>query len=275
MHKRMLIIRLLLAVCLFVATQLQSGTAIAQQPAGYQLVWFDEFEVDGLPDSTKWSYDLGDGCPELCGWGNNELQFYQANNKKNARVENGHLIIEAHQEKVNQYNYTSSRMVTKNKGDWRYGRIEVKARLPKGLGVWPAIWMLPSKKEYGGWPHSGEIDIMENVGYMPDSILGSVHAKSLDQTNGINCKDNSTKDHIYAIEWTEQKIDFYFDQEIFQTVHNPNKGHFYWPFDKQFHLLLNFAVGGNWGGKMGVSKDIWPQRFIVDYVRVYQKKSDH
>ncbi len=117
-----------------------------------------------------------------------------------------------------------------------------------------------NKKEYGGWPYSGEIDIMENVGYMPDSILGSVHAKSLDQTSGVNCKDNHTAYHVYAIEWDAQKIDFYFDQQRFQTVENPNKGHYYWPFDKEFYLLLNLAVGGNWGGKMGVSKDIWPQR---------------
>lgn len=234
-------------------------------------VWADEFKYKGLPDSTKWHYDTGGH-----GWGNNELQFYTASRKENARVEKGKLIIEAKKEDYKAWKYTSARVISKHKGDWKYGRIEVKAKLPKGKGIWPAIWMLPTKWAYGGWPKSGEIDIMEFVGYMPDSVFGSIHTERFNhsigtqQTKGLYFNDILRKFHIYSIVWTENAIDFFIDNKKYYTFTNDRTGSKSWPFDKAFHLLLNVAVGGNWGGKFGVDDSIFPQKMEIDYVRVYQ-----
>ena len=236
-----------------------------------KLVWADEFNTAGFPDTARWGYDKGGG-----GWGNNELQFYTAERKENAWVENGHLVISARKENFGKREYTSARMITKNKGDWKYGRIEVKAKLPKGKGIWPAIWMLPTKSAYGGWPKSGEIDIMEFVGYMPDSIFGSVHTGlynhtiGTQRTKGIVLKDLANAFHVYAIEWTEEKISFLIDDKKYYEFKNERSGAGAWPFDQEFHLILNIAVGGNWGGKFGVDDSIFPQRMEIDYVRVYQ-----
>jgi beta-glucanase (GH16 family) len=236
-----------------------------------KLVWADEFNQNGLPDTTKWSYETGNS-----GWGNNELEFYTSKRPENARVENGSLIIEARKEEYNGARYTSARMLTKNKGDWKYGRIEVKAKLPKGKGMWPAIWMLPTDWAYGGWPHSGEIDIMENVGYIPDTVYGSVHTGAFNhvqgtqKTKGIQLPDLSSAFHVYAIDWNENEISFYVDNKRYFAFTNDKQGSEHWPFDKRFHLLLNIAVGGNWGGKFGVDDSVFPQRMEVDYVRVYQ-----
>lgn len=241
-----------------------------------KLVWSDEFDYKGLPDSSKWSYDKGMGCPDNCGWGNNELQFYTWNRTENARVADGTLTIEAKKEKFEGAEYTSARLVSKNKGDWKYGRIETRVKLPAGKGMWPAIWMLPTKWEYGKWPHSGEIDIMENVGYWPDSALSSVHTGAYNgtintqKTKGVNRKDLSKAFHVYAIEWTVDSISFYIDKVLYHIFKNEHTGSEAWPFDKEFHLLLNIAVGGNWGGKFGVDDKIFPQKMEVDYVRVYQ-----
>lgn len=240
-----------------------------------KLVWADEFNYKGLPDSTKWGYDLGKGCPDNCGWGNNELEYY-TKRLQNARVAKGKLTIEARKENFENAQYTSARMVTKNKGDWKYGRIEVKARIPAGTGMWPAIWMLPTNWEYGGWPHSGEIDIMENVGYWPDSALSTVHTGAYNgmlntqKTKGVNRNDLSKKFHVYAAEWTADSICFFIDKVKYHVFKNDHTGAEAWPFDKAFHLLLNIAVGGNWGGKFGVNDKIFPQKMEVDYVRVYQ-----
>jgi beta-glucanase (GH16 family) len=149
---------------------LQVTFSIAQSKH-LQLVWSDEFNYTGLPDSTKWSYDIGGH-----GWGNDELEYYTSNRSENARVENGVLTIEARKEEFIGMNYTSARLVTKGKGDWLYGRFEVRAKLPKGRGTWPAIWMLSSDWAYGNWPESGEIDIMEHVGYDPDVVHFSTHS---------------------------------------------------------------------------------------------------
>ncbi len=240
------------------------------------LVWSDEFDKDGLPDSTRWGYDLGDGCPQKCGWGNNELQYYTANRAENARVHDGKLIIEAHQEKMNNKEYTSSRLVSKHKGDWTYGKIEAKAKLPMGVGTWAAIWMLPTDWAYGDWPASGEIDIMEFVGFMPDSIFGTVHTTMYNgmlgtqQSKGKADPTVSATFHTYGIAWDADKIDFLFDDKVYHTFFNHHKGTAAWPFNLDFHLVLNLAVGGNWGGTKGVDTTIWPQQMIIDYVRVYQ-----
>jgi beta-glucanase (GH16 family) len=242
------------------------------------LVWADEFNYAGAPDSTKWAYDLGDGCPNVCGWGNNELEYYTTN-AKNVRVENGSLIIEALQEAVGGKTYTSARILSKGKGDWLYGRIEARAKLPKGRGTWPAIWMLSTDWSYGGWPASGEIDIMEHVGYEPGIIHGTLHSEKYNHLKGtqqegkIEIKDSQEAFHIYAVEWTKDKIDFFVDDKKYHSVpRNPSDDFNGWPFDKRFHLIMNLAVGGNWGGKLGVDESIWPQRMEIDYVRVYGEK---
>ena len=241
-----------------------------------KLVWSDEFNYQGLPDSNKWSYDRGTGCPSICGWGNNELQFYTWNRSENARVENGMLVLEARKEPFQGAAYTSARLVTKNKGDWKYGRIEIRAKLPAGRGMWPAIWMLPSKWEYGGWPRSGEIDIMENVGYLPDSIFGAIHTDSYNGMRGtqkvksVHYTDISRNFHVYSVEWTPEYISFRVDGKEFNHFRNEGNSVATWPFDKEFHLLLNIAIGGNWGGKHGVDDTVFPQQMVVDWVRVYQ-----
>lgn len=245
--------------------------------AGFtKLVWADEFEKAGAPDNSRWDYDLGDGCPDVCGWGNNELEYY-TNDPKNVRVENGMLVIQAIKEEKGGKHYTSTRIVSKTKGDWLYGRIEVKAKLPRGKGTWPAIWMLSTDWIYGGWPESGEIDIMEHVGFDPGIIHGTIHTEAYNHVKGtqkegkITVADAQDAFHVYAIEWTASKIDFYVDDKKYHSVtkvaSDDYKG---WPFDQRFHIIMNIAVGGNWGGMQGVDESIWPQKMEVDYVRVYQ-----
>ena len=247
--------------------------ALAQE---WQLTWSDEFDYQGAPDSSRWSYDLGNGCPRVCGWGNNEAQYY-TDELANARVEDGHLVIEAHQTGDPERPFTSARLVTRGKGDWTYGRIEVRATLPSGRGSWPAIWMLPTDNAYGGWPRSGEIDIMEHVGYEPLMVYGTVHTEAYNHMHGtqqgdsILVADAEEHFHRYAIEWHEDRIDFFVDDEKYHTFSRYSQDPAAWPFDQPFHLILNLAVGGNWGGKYGVAQDIWPQQMRVDYVRVYER----
>jgi beta-glucanase (GH16 family) len=246
------------------------------QKPSQRLVWSDEFDYQGVPNPSKWGYDLGDGCPSACGWGNNEAEYY-TNNTKNARVENGMLIIEARKDSAGGKAYTSARLVTKYKGDWKYGRIEVRAKLPRGKGTWPAIWMLSTDWNYGGWPTSGEIDIMEHVGYDQGVIHGTLHSekynhvKQTQQEGKTTVADCSDAFHVYAVNWTENQIDFSIDNNIYHSVkRNPQDDFHGWPFDQRFHLILNIAVGGNWGGQQGIDPNIWPQQMVVDYVRVYQ-----
>lgn len=236
-----------------------------------RLVWSDEFSNPGAPDTSKWSYDLGGH-----GWGNNELQYY-TNDARNVRVENGNLVIEARKDSFENKAYTSSRIISKHKGDWLYGRIEVRARLPKGKGTWPAIWMLSTDWKYGDWPASGEIDIMEHVGYDPEVVHGTIHTeaynhvKQTQKEGKITVAGAQDDFHIYAVDWREDKMDFFVDNKLYHTVERDPKDDFKgWPFDQKFHLLMNIAVGGNWGGKEGVDESIWPQQMIVDYVRVYE-----
>lgn len=270
------------ALLIGVGCQQNKEQLLAQDSAshdGYELIWSDEFDGEGLPDSTKWSYDLGDGCPHVCGWGNNELQYY-TNRLENNRIENGHLIIEAHKEDFETKGFTSARLVSKNKGDWTYGKFEIRANLPTGKGTWPAIWMLPTDWEYGGWPASGEIDIMEHVGYNPDTIFGTIHTEAFNHMNGtqkdkgIFLNDSEEAFHTYGVEWTADKIIWYIDDDVYYEVQNEGKSFKEWPFDKRFHLILNIAIGGNWGGKHGVDDTIFPQRMEIDFVRVYQKEED-
>lgn len=236
------------------------------------LLWSDEFDQNGLPDPEKWGYNVGDH-----GWGNNELQFYTEGNLDNARVENGLLIIEAKKDADYPKGYTSARLVTKGKAAWQFGYIEVRAKLPEGVGTWPAIWMLAEENRHGGWPNNGEIDIMEHVGYDPGTVHGTVHTAAFNHTKNthkgaqVNVPDFNSEFHLYAIDWTSEKIDFYMDGERYFTFENTGGIYQEWPFDQPFYLILNIAVGGNWGGQKGIDPDIWPQRMEIDYVRVYDK----
>ena len=236
-----------------------------------KLGWSDEFNYTGLPDSTKWSYDTGGH-----GWGNNEKQYYTQKKTENASVKNGVLSITAIKEAFDGASYTSARLVSKNKGDWKYGRFEIRAKMPKGRGLWPAIWMLPTNWKYGNWPESGEIDIMEHVGYLPDSVFGTVHTGAYNHSIGTQKGERTFRPdladtfHVYMLNWDEGEIRIYIDDELYFTFKNEKKTHKEWPFDQRFHLLMNIAVGGNWGGTMGIDESVFPQTMEVDYVRVYQ-----
>lgn len=249
---------------------LSAFVAVAQ----WEPVWSDEFDYTGLPDSTRWGYDVGTGSN---GWGNNELQYYTEDSLKNGRVENGHLIITARRERMGSCDYTSARLVTKKKGDWLYGRFEIAAKLPQGRGLWPAIWMLPTDREYGGWPLSGELDIMENVGYDPNTVHFNIHTEAYNHKGGTNKGDTLIIDDphsvfvVYALEWSEDSVVFFADGRRAFAFINEHTGPATWPFDRRFHLLLNIAVGGSWGGAQGIDTNVFPQEMVVDYVRVYRK----
>jgi beta-glucanase (GH16 family) len=252
-----------------------SSTDTPTEPV-WELVWSDEFDYQGAPDPEKWGYDVGGR-----GWGNNELQYYTEG--ENVVVEDGMLVIEARRETRSGHDYTSTRLVSRGKGDWLYGRIEVRARVPDGIGTWPAIWMLPTDWAYGNWPASGEIDIMEHVGYDPGIIHGTVHTERFNHIKGtqqggtIEVPDAQDEFHEYAVEWYEDRILFLVDGKQYYRfnpfISRPTAGFEEWPFDKRFHLLINIAVGGSWGGQRGVDEDAFPTRMYVDYVRVYQEKS--
>jgi beta-glucanase (GH16 family) len=259
---------------LLVATLMLYFKSYAQPTPAYTFgstpSWQDEFDYNGAPDAQKWGYDLGDH-----GWGNHELQNYT---NKNARVENGTLIIEAIKEKSGKLNYSSTRLVSRGKGDFLYGKIEVRAKLPQGRGTWPAIWMLASQNTYGtkGWPDNGEIDIMEHVGFDQNRIHGNVHTKAFNHSiktnkgNQVLVPDVSSEFHIYSCEWTPGYIAVLVDgNEYFRFTREQTWQWQQWPFDQPFHLLLNVAVGGDWGGQKGVDESIFPQKMEVDYVRVY------
>lgn len=244
----------------------------------WQPVWCDEFDEDGLPDSSKWSYDVGGH-----GWGNQELQYYTNANLNNAFIEDGILNIRAIREDFMGSSYTSARLVTKYKGDWEYARIQVSARMPEGLGTWPAIWMLPTEWRYGDWPHSGEIDIMEHVGYDQGVVHGTIHTGAYN--HGLNTQIGYTKNiptvssefHLYEMIWEPARIVLLIDGVQFaQFGYNPESNLYTenseaWPFDQPFHLILNVAVGGTWGGLRGVNPEAFPTAMKVEYVRVFEK----
>lgn len=232
--------------------------------------WQDEFDYTGAPDPAKWGHDIGGH-----GWGNNELQYY-TDSADNAFVADGVLTIAARKEKKEGRNYTSARVISKGKGDFLYGRFEIKAKLPSGKGTWPALWMLPTDQTYGGWPNSGEIDIMEHVGYDPNRVHITMHTQAYNHTintqrTGIKLVDGAIGNfHVYRTDWTPDSIRGYIDDELVLEFPNEGTGPAAWPFDQRFHFLINIAVGGNWGGQKGVDDDSFPARMQVDYVRVYR-----
>lgn len=244
----------------------------------WQPVWCDEFDEDGLPDSSRWQYDVGGN-----GWGNNELQYYTNADLDNAFVEDGVLNIKAIEEDFMGNEYTSARLVSKFQGDWLYGRIVVRAKMPSGRGTWPAIWMLPTDWQYGNWPASGEIDIMEHVGYDPGVVHGTIHTGAYNHGLGtqigysIDVPTAETAFHDYEMIWEPGRIELFVDGESYAIFgYNPDsnvniENSDAWPFDQRFHLIMNIAVGGNWGGVRGIDPDSFPTELEVDYVRVYQK----
>ncbi len=232
-------------------------------------VWEDNFNTDGVPDPAKWTLETGGG-----GWGNNELQNYTASG--NAINAGGNLVITAKRESSGGRDYSSARMITKGKGDWQYGRFEVRAKLPKGRGTWPAIWMLHSTPVYGNWPASGEIDIMEEVGYDPNNIHFSVHTSAYNHTRGTQKTAEklvpTAQDafHNYRVDWTPYAVRGYIDDVQYFEFVNGNTGFTTWPFNIKFFMILNIAVGGDWGGAQGIDNTVFPATMLVDYVKVYK-----
>jgi len=243
--------------------------ATAQETKKGKLIFSDEFNYTGLPDSLKWTYEVG-----LVR--NKEPQYYTSKRMENARVEDGNLVIEAKKEDYKGAKYTSASLITLGKEHFRYGRIEVKAKVPKGLGSWPAIWMLGENRQLVKWPNCGEIDILEYVGKDSTQVYGTVHyADSAAKYHYIGEKpkvDAPNEDyHIYAIEWNKKSISFYYDDlkyfvfEYKKAAYHPGK-----IFKRPFYLLLNLALGreGNLGGPL--DDHILPLKYYVDYVRVYK-----
>lgn len=244
----------------------------------WSLVWSDEFEGSGLPDTTKWDYNIGNW-----GWGNNEPQYYTALRTENARLENGTLIIEARKNDMGQP-WTSARLTTQGKESFLYGKIEFRAKIPVGRGTWSAGWLLGDEyKDEMSWPYCGEIDVLESVGYETDDKTGNginhatchTRAYYFKQNNQIGSEikvDNMNGEfHTYGIEWYPDRIEGYLDGKKYYT-YDKNKNELEWPFFKPQSIILNLAVGGGWGGAKGLDPNWDSHQFILDYVRVYEKK---
>lgn len=240
---------------------------------GYQLLWEDAFRGTEL-NTDDWNYELGDGCPNLCGWGNNELQYY-TDRSENVRLEGGKLIIEARQESLGGRNYTSARITTQGKQALRLGRVDIRAKLPAGQGIWPALWMLGENITTVGWPACGEIDIMEMVGHEPSTVHGTIHWDNAGQHSyfglGTTLDDGSFQDeyHVFSITWDNEKIVWYVNNEPFHEANiqaatmSELRGSFF--------FIFNIAVGGNWPGNPNATT-VFPQEMVVDYIRVFEKE---
>ncbi|MEM8945585.1 MAG: glycoside hydrolase family 16 protein [Planctomycetota bacterium] len=269
--------------------QSRADGPVAKSHGQWQLVWSDEFDNDGFPDASKWGCEVGF-------LRNNELQYYTKLRQENLRVENGHLVLEARKErwKNGKYDpsrkhvpgwlrhvpvaeYTSASIKSEGFASWTYGRFEVRAKLPRGNGIWPAIWLLGDGHQTEGWPKCGEIDIMEFVGYEPNTIHVNAHCKKYNhadktaKSGRIDVEAPSDVFHVYAIEWHIDRIDYFVDGEKFYTFVDDGTGSDAWPFDKPHFFILNLAIGGEWAGKEGIDDSIFPQRYLVDYVRIYQQ----
>ena len=252
-------------------------SAWSARAADWKLVWSDEFDKPGSPDVSKWGYEEG-----LVR--NHEAQYYTRARPENARVEGGMLVIEGRKETFadadgkHPASYTSASLTTEGKASWTYGRVEVRAKLPEGKGVWPAIWMLGANMPAVGWPRCGEIDIMEFIGKAPELIHGTVHYSKDDGQHDANGAVTPISQpgegfHTYAIEWWPDRIDFFFDETKYYTSPMEKAGPAQDnPFHKSQYLILNLALGGDWGGAIDDAR--LPQKFLIDYVRVYQQAPD-
>jgi hypothetical protein len=238
--------------------------------AGYTMLWRDEFSGT-LLDTSVWTREVGGG-----GWGNNELQFY-TNRTDNSYLVNGNLIIEAKAENFGGRNYTSARLITKNKREFTFGRVDIRAKLPKGKGIWPALWALGEKIDQVGWPNCGEIDIMEVIGSQPNKVHGTVHFGAQGATTSIQrtatytlpSGDFSDKYHVFSLIWSVDNIEILVDDISYFTTTRAQVGAIY-PFNEPFFMLFNIAVGGNWPGSPD-GTTVFPQRMSVDYIRVFRK----
>jgi beta-glucanase (GH16 family) len=242
-------------------------------PSGYTLVWSDEFSNSGLPDSKKWNYDTR-GNKDF--WWHNERQYYSTGRAENARVENGHLIIEARKEALSEardwmgQEYSSARLITARKAAWQYGFFDVRAKLACGRGAWPAIWLL---SDGGQWPQDGEIDIMEQVGHEPGKIHSTLHSSTKETMEGhADIQNTCGEYHNYQLDWRKDGMTFMVDGQPIYVVDKRDRGYESWPFDHKFYLILNVTVGGAWGAQKGIDPDAFPSQMDVDYVRVYQLK---
>ena len=274
---------LVLAVAAHAASA-ETGPASAIEPdhapPGYSLVFGDEFNVGDAPDPAKWDYATE---RNAAGWFNQEKQYYSRARRENARVENGRLIIEARAETLDRakypdwsgQKYTSARLLTRGIASWTYGFFEIRAKVPCGIGTWPAIWTLPEDAQVV-WPNGGEIDIMEHVGFVPGEINQTVHTKAFNfgsgsqMTTKFSVANACDAMHRYQLLWTSDFILMGVNDQpkfMFRKVQNSRAR---WPFDKPHHLLLNIAVGGTWGGQKGIRADAFPAKMEVDYVRIYQ-----
>lgn len=242
-------------------------------PDGYsRLVFSDEFDTDGAPDPSKWQYETGY-------IRNGEMQYYTRG--LNAVCKDGLLVIEARNDSATINGeicpVTSASLTTKDRAAWKYGYVEVRAKLPSSLGTWPAIWMLPQENSYGKWPRSGEIDIMEHVGYNPDKVHFSAHTERFNHMRGtqrtyqIDAPEAVGGFHVYALKRTPDRLTWYYDgKECYAIDREKDSDWTTWPFDIDYYLILNLAFGGGWGGSEGVDLSSLPQRYEIDYVRVFQ-----
>lgn len=246
-------------------------------PDGWALVWHDEFDVNTL-DTNHWEYEVN-----AEGGGNNELQYY-TDSSKNSYISNGRLVIQALKETYTgsegTREYTSARVRSLNHGDWLYGRFEIRAKLPIGKGLWPAIWMLPSDWKYGGWAASGEIDIMELIGSDSKTVYGTLHyggvwPKNVQSGSSFTLTQGSFYGdfHVFSLEWDSSEFRWYVDDSLYlkQTQWNSAGAPYPAPFNQRFHLILNLAVGGNWPGNPDATT-LFPQTMEVDYVRIFKKQ---
>jgi len=235
-----------------------------------ELVMADEFDTDGIPNSTIWGYDIGTG---ENGWGNNELQYY-TDRAENVTVQNGILIIKANEESFNGSAYTSARLLTKGLFEQQYGRFEARIRLPYGQGIWPAFWMLGADINSNPWPGAGEIDIMEYRGQDPTTILGSVHGPGYSGGQAISKSYTLENDrfdtgfHVFGIEWGPEYVNYYVDDVLYNQI-TPADVTGEWVFNKPFNILINLAVGGSFVGSPN-AETVFPQTMLIDYVRVYK-----
>lgn len=247
-----------------------SNDSLAMVYPGYKLVWQDEFNGTEL-SSADWNYETGGS-----GWGNNELEYYTSGNK-NAYLLNGNLVIEAKKEDMGNRSYTSARITTAGKREFKYGRIDIRARLPVQTGMWPALWMLGNDIGSKGWPYCGEIDIMELVGKNPKQVVGSFHWKNDDASEGtinnrydLTAGDFSQDFHLYSLVWGKDQYQILVDNKVYVTAKPSDIKAAYNPFNHPFYLIFNVAVGGDWPGSPDGSTS-FPQKMLVDYVRVYQQ----
>ncbi len=262
---------LLLFMCLVIsACGKKTDDNQTGQPVKWELVWSDDFLKDGLPDPAIWDYETGYVR-------NQEAQYYTRQRWENARVENGNLVIEARKDNWDGHEITASSLHTYGKKHIKYGKIEVRAKLPAGKGTWPAIWMLGTSFRNGTkWPDCGEIDIMENVGFDPDIIHANIHTKAYNHVLKTNKGDKITilkpsdDFHVFSLEWYTNRMDFFVDGIKYFSFQK-EEGWEKWPFDKECYLIINLAIGGSWGGQQGIDQSIFPQKYYIDYVKVYKQ----